>query len=70
MSDSAESVKITAKRRHDLKAALRTLAFTVKALQDGYTFQDEAAGAKIDAIARAVRVLELEGEAMLRSMPD
>ena len=38
-----ESRKIMAKRRHDLKAALRTLAFSVKALKEGWI-----AGAALD----------------------
>ncbi len=50
------------KRRHDLKAALRTLGFTVKALESGYTFQDDKAAAKIDAISKAVAVLEKEAD--------
>lgn len=66
----AESSKLMAKRRHDLKAALRTLGFTVKALQTGYTFQDDAAAAKIEAIAKAVLIIEREGDLLLRVLPD
>lgn len=49
-----------AKRRHDVKAALRTLGFTVNALTSGYTFQDDLAAAKIEAITRAVQLLDRE----------
>ena len=59
-TDEAASRQM-AKRRHDLKASLRTLQLAVKALQGGYTFQDDQAGAKIAAIDRAVQVLEREG---------
>ena len=63
---TAEAQRQLAKRRHDLKAALRTLGFTVKALEGGYTFQDDKAAAKIDAIAKAVQVLEREAEVLGR----
>lgn len=56
----APTARSLAKRRHDVKAALRTLGFTVNALTSGYTFQDELAAAKIDAITRAVQLLERE----------
>ena len=56
------TARAIAKRRHDLKAALRTLGFTVNALASGYTFQDELATAKIEAITRAVQLLERESE--------
>jgi hypothetical protein len=65
-----ESRKIMAKRRHDLKAALRTLGFTVEALKAGYTFQDEAAAAKVEAIAKAVQVLEREATLLTRALPE
>jgi hypothetical protein len=55
-----ESRKVLAKRRHDVKAALRTWGFTVKALESGYRFDDAMAKAKIDAIAKALAVLERE----------
>lgn len=57
-----ETRRALAKRRHDVKAALRTLGFTVKALETGYKFDDAAAKAKVDAIAKAVQVLEREGQ--------
>ena len=63
---SPEAARLLAKRRHDLKAALRTLGFTVKALEGGYTFQDDKAAAKVDAIAKAVQVLEREAEVLGR----
>jgi len=59
-SADAGPLRAVAKRRHDLSAALRTLGFTVKALQTGYTFQDDIAAAKIEAIAKAVQILERE----------
>lgn len=58
------AAKDLAKRRHDVKAALRTLEFAAEALKGGYTFQDDVAAAKIQAIARAVQVLQSEGEAL------
>lgn len=54
--------KLLSKRRHDLKAALRTLGFAVQALEAGYRFDDTKAAAKIEAIAKAVQVLERESE--------
>lgn len=68
--DSPESRKIMAKRRHDLKAARRTLEFTVDALKSGYTFQDAAAKAKIEAIEKAVAVLARETSLVLRLFPE
>jgi hypothetical protein len=59
-SADEDTKRAVAKRRHDLTAALRTLGFTVKALQTGYTFQDDVAAAKIDAIAKAVQIVERE----------
>lgn len=55
-----DKVKARAKRRHDLKASLRTLQLLLKALQGGYRFQGDDAAAKIDAVARAYQVLEKE----------
>ena len=62
---TSEARKVLAKRRHDIKAALRTLGFTVKALEGGYAFQDDKAAAKIEAIAKAVAVLEREGQTLV-----
>ncbi len=59
-----EAAKIMAKKRHDLRGALRTLGFAAKAIEGGYTFQDDQAKAKADAIAKAVKVLEQEGETL------
>lgn len=64
-SHDDETSRALAKRRHDVKAALRTLAFSLKALESGYRFDDEKATAKIDAIAKAVQVLERESELAL-----
>lgn len=58
--NSPDKIKARAKRRHDYKAALRTLQLLLKALQGGYRFQGDDAAAKIDAIARAYQVLEKE----------
>lgn len=63
---SNESARVTAKRQHDIKAALRTLGFASKALESGYKFQDEMAAAKIEAIAKAVALLEREGDLLLQ----
>ncbi len=57
-----EKIKARAKRRHDYKAALRTLQLLLKALQGGYRFQGDDAAAKIDAVARACQVLEKESQ--------
>jgi hypothetical protein len=64
--NSPPALQALARRRHDLKAALRTLGHTVKALEGGYTFQDDLAGAKIAAIAKATKVLERAGAALER----
>jgi hypothetical protein len=61
-----DSRKHLAKRRHDVKAALRTLTFTVQALESGYRFDDAIAKAKIEAIAKALAVLEREAELLHR----
>ena len=61
----ADTLKILAKRRHDLKAALRTMGFTVKALESGYRFDDDKKDAKIAAIAKALAVLTREGDLAL-----
>lgn len=60
-----EAAKRAAKRRHDIKGALRTLGFSVTALQSGYRFDDDKAEAKITAIAKAVAVLTRESELAL-----
>lgn len=61
-----EASKIMAKKRHDVRGALRTLGFAAKALEGGYTFQDDQAKAKADAIVKAVKVLELETETLVQ----
>lgn len=71
LSPSApEARKVMAKRRHDIKAALRTLGFTLKALETGYRFQDDKAAAKIDAIAKAIQVLDKEGDLLARILAE
>jgi sugar phosphate isomerase/epimerase len=57
---SQDKVKARAKRRHDLKAALRTFQLLLKALQGGYRFDGDDAAAKIEAVSRAYQVLEKE----------
>lgn len=49
-----------AKRRHDAMTAVRSLTMAVRAIGDGYRFEDEAAVAKIAAMERAVQLLERE----------
>lgn len=61
-----ESAKITAKRQHDVKAALRTLSFATKAIESGYRFDDEMAKAKIEAMGKAVALLDRESALLLR----
>ncbi|MBM4251270.1 MAG: hypothetical protein FJ146_04825 [Deltaproteobacteria bacterium] len=58
--DSPENGQILARRQHDVRASLRTLDLSVKALTSGYRFADELAQAKIAAIHRAVQCLERE----------
>lgn len=55
-----------AKRRHDLKGAVRTLGYAVQSIQAGYKFDDERAAQKIAAIAKAVQVLEREAELLAK----
>ena len=59
-SKSPEAIRVRSKRRHDLKAGLRTIQLLVKALQGGYRFDDDQATAKIEAVSRASLVLEKE----------
>ncbi|MEN9835164.1 MAG: hypothetical protein RL011_1357 [Pseudomonadota bacterium] len=58
--DSLEGSQILARRHHDLRAALRTLDLSVKALTSGYRFEDGQAQAKIAAMQRAVQCLQRE----------
>lgn len=58
--DSPENAQILARRQHDVRASLRTLDLSVKALTAGYRFADEQAQAKIAAIHRAVQCLDRE----------
>lgn len=59
------------KRRHDVKGALRTLEYAVDALRRGESLAPSpgapggAAASKIDAVARAVAVLQKECPALL-----
>ena len=65
-SKSPEATRARSKRRHDLKAALRTMQLLVKALQGGYRFDDDQATAKIEAVSRASLVLEKEVQTLDR----
>lgn len=60
--NTPETHKALAKRRHDIKAAMRTLGFMTAALKTGYTFNDDKAAAKIEAIERAVICLGRESD--------
>lgn len=67
LSDNTpEMHKALAKRRHDIKAALRTLGFMTTALKTGYTFNDDKAPAKIEAIEKAVNCLSRESEILMQ----
>ena len=59
-----------AKRRHDLRAALRTLAFAAEALTEGYRFDDEVGPDKIQAVVRAVQVMDREAKLLLTILDD
>ncbi len=54
------AAKARSKRRHDLAGALRTLRFTLEGLQRGYRYDDKDAVAKIEALAKALVVIEKE----------
>ena len=66
--DTPEVHKSLAKRRHDIKAAIRTLGFMVAAIKTGYTFSDEKAAAKIEAIEKAVNCLNRESEILVQML--
>jgi hypothetical protein len=61
-----DSQKILAKRRHDVKGALRTLGFVVQALEGGYRFDDDSAATKVQAIAKAIKIIEKEQDLLLK----
>lgn len=63
---NADEERQLAKRRHDYKAALRTLGLAIKALENGYNFQDDKAEAKVEAMAKALKILEQEAGLLLR----
>jgi hypothetical protein len=65
---SPAGVKALAKRRHDLRGALRTLGLATNALAGGYRFDDASAKAKIDAMVRAVAVLARDGELLYAAL--
>lgn len=64
--DIPEHHKALAKRRHDIKAAIRTLGFMITAVKSGYTFNDDKAAAKIEAIEKAVACLNRESEILVQ----
>jgi len=64
--NSPEMHKTLAKRRHDIKAAIRTLGFMLTAVKTGYTFSDDKAAAKIDAIEKAVKCLNRESDILVQ----
>ncbi len=67
LSDSSPDMhKALAKRRHDIKAAIRTLGFMLTAVKTGYTFSDDKAAAKIDAIEKAVNCLNRESDILVQ----
>jgi len=67
VSDSSpEMHKALAKRRHDIKAAIRTLGFMLSAVKSGYTFSDDKAAAKIEAIEKAVNCLNRESDVLIQ----
>ena len=53
------------KRRHDLKAALRTIEHSVLQLEAGYHFDDEIAGQKIASMRRALTVITRDAELLM-----
>lgn len=48
------------KRRHDLLGAIRTLKYTLEGLRKGYRYDDANAEAKIEALAKAIGIIERE----------
>lgn len=62
--------RAVANRSHDVKAALRTLTFVHKALHEGYRFDDEVAPSKIEALGKAIAVLERESELLCKVLYD
>lgn len=54
-----------AKRRHDLKAAMRTLELSVAQLESGYHFDDGSAADKIASMRRALTVIGRESSLLL-----
>lgn len=54
------------KRRHDLRAALRTIELTLEQLDEGYHFDDALAQEKIASIRRAAGVLNREAQVLLQ----
>ncbi len=61
-----EGFQQISKRRHDLRAALRTIELTLEQLDEGYHFDDDFAGEKIASIRRAASVLNREAQVLLQ----
>lgn len=60
------TLDVLAKRRHDLKAALRTFEHSVIQLEAGYHFNDQSALEKIAAMRRALTVVQRDAGLLLR----
>ena len=60
------SLDALAKRRHDLKAALRTLEHSIGQLETGYHFDDKNAAEKIASMRRALTVINRDAGLLLR----
>ena len=58
--DDHNATQALMRRSHDVRASLRTLDLSVKALTAGYRFDDGQAEAKIAAMMRAVQCLQRE----------
>lgn len=61
-----EVINDVSKRRHDLRAALRTIELTLAQLSDGYHFDDDHAVEKIASIRRAAAILHREAEVLIK----
>jgi isoaspartyl peptidase/L-asparaginase-like protein (Ntn-hydrolase superfamily) len=57
-----------ARRRHDITGAVRTLRAALDALKEGDRFEGEMGTAKLNAVEKAVKVLEREAPSWLESL--
>lgn len=60
-----QAIEVLNRRRHDLQSAIRTLVMASNSLSEGYRFDDTRGKSKIAAVAKAVKVIESEGELAL-----